>query len=985
MRRFTADSLCAPSIASITSQRGGQDAQDYGPSTFHKVQLLEKKKLVYERLREQKRRFEAEMQLLDIQQRREEQELAQMQEDLGRSSGTSRQSHQSEPTTPEYRESSSGFPSAFSRPNRYSASSLTSPPGLYNRPTRSGSQITSPQSNNLQPRLVMNEKPPSTTVLGSRSNSDEDDKAEAVRQDPTSHRSTNALNRYSMPVTKSRSGLHEISLDQTNTTRFLFGEDDSTTSGGINNYLQMNATEDNFPILVRREDFPGLLSASSAALDLALSQSPGPEPTGWSTLVNRHRPSLSQQITSINRTRPSGSATSAKHKTNETTPRSRQSYRHSLDLKYQQTFVVPQENASQVTSPIKNSLNTPTKLTSTFSNNDVQGTRASTNGSSTPNNVSISHAQQYLHNHNASLGRIPPGAVNNRLNREGKTNESAGLRDGQNGGYQSIQSGLHASAPPFGPILTPMSQPPANTPLSPTSQQTYPAQQPFYNMQMLMSGIQNMNMGQTLYSNPYPYTSTQTYVTPRLPSQTSPRDNQARVIQQRRQNDGEAMNRFANMSLESLGGEIYTLCKDQHGCRFLQKKLEERNPDEVHQIWLETNKHVIELMTDPFGNYLCQKLLEYCNDNERTVLIENASRDLVRIALNQHGTRALQKMIEHITTQGQIETIIAALRYRVVELIQDLNGNHVIQKCLNKLTSHDAQFIFDAVGKHCVDVGTHRHGCCVLQRCIDHADGEQKAWLIRQISNNAYVLVQDPFGNYVVQYILDLNESIFTEPLVAMFKGRVGQLSKQKFSSNVIEKCLRCAQEASKDSLIEEMLQPSELDRLLRDSFANYVIQTALDYANLSMKTRLIEAIRPHLPAIRSTPYGRRIQAKIQGNEGRNTSNNGSTCPNDHNEPTQAPLRHQRGNSNVSSGIFMAPISGPYLNSYGIPSPTENNLHPSRSNQAAGPFPSSVQLASPQAGQQSYSYSYSNRPVHVSNDNENGNDVKNEISSDNWL
>ncbi|PMD29877.1 hypothetical protein L207DRAFT_538340 [Hyaloscypha variabilis F] len=47
--------------------------------------LLEKKKLEYERLREQKRRFKAEMQLLDLQQRREEQELAQMQEDLGRS------------------------------------------------------------------------------------------------------------------------------------------------------------------------------------------------------------------------------------------------------------------------------------------------------------------------------------------------------------------------------------------------------------------------------------------------------------------------------------------------------------------------------------------------------------------------------------------------------------------------------------------------------------------------------------------------------------------------------------------------------------------------------------------------------------------------------------------------------------------------------------------------------------------------------------
>ena len=92
-------------------------------------------------------------------------------------------------------------------------------------------------------------------------------------------------------------------------------------------------------------------------------------------------------------------------------------------------------------------------------------------------------------------------------------------------------------------------------------------------------------------------------------------------------------------------------------------------------IWLETNQHVIELMTDPFGNYLCQKLLEFCNDDERTILIQNASQDMVRIALNQHGTRALQKMIEFVSTPHQVHLIIEALRFRVVELIQDLNGN----------------------------------------------------------------------------------------------------------------------------------------------------------------------------------------------------------------------------------------------------------------------------------------------------------------------
>lgn len=323
------------------------------------------------------------------------------------------------------------------------------------------------------------------------------------------------------------------------------------------------------------------------------------------------------------------------------------------------------------------------------------------------------------------------------------------------------------------------------------------------------------------------------------------------------------MSRFSGQSLEAYGGSIYELCKDQHGCRFLQKQLENRNPDQVHMIWLETCSHVIELMTDPFGNYLCQKLFEYCNDDERTVLVQNAAKDMVRIALNQHGTRALQKMIEHLSNQDQVQLIIDALDGRVVELIQDLNGNHVIQKCLNKLSSLDAQFIFDAVGNSCVEVGTHRHGCCVLQRCIDHASGDQKIILIQRITEHAVTLVQDPFGNYVVQYIIDLNELMFTEPAVQQFRGRITQLSRHKFSSNVIEKCLRCASDESKDIIVEELLIPGEMERLIRDSYANYVVQTALEHATPYMKKQMIEAIRPILPSVRQTPYGRKIQAKV--------------------------------------------------------------------------------------------------------------------------
>ncbi|KAG5663807.1 hypothetical protein KAF25_006392 [Fusarium avenaceum] len=914
-RRFTTDSGRVPTLNSLGAQRGQEAPQDY--NTVHKAQLtqIEKKKMEYERIREQRRRFELEMQKLDQQQRREALELAQMEEEAGRIAG-----HQSEPTTPpEYRDNS-GFPTFLSRPSRYSMSSLTSPPGFFNRQVRSGSQLASPQSGIRQARYGFDDtttQMPSRSVPTTRRNSD-DEKEEAVRQDPSSHRSGNAINRYSMPVTRSRTGMYDVGLDQTNTTRFLFGDEESNAMGhGI--------SDENFPTLVRRDD--QILSASSAALDLALSPSPNPETPSssrsWSRVVNRHRPQ--QSLSSINGTsnivsdlvglasRPA-------------------SLRHSIDLKYISENAI--ENG-HIMSANGNPNMTPPKLQSSFSSNDIP-TVKSPGGSSSKAN---SHAQQHFHNHNASLGRIPAGAIHRGHSRELSSDNAAVSREQPN--YPSIQSALQASAAPFGPSST-APVPPSS--MANTSTGAYAAGNNFnnngfypgnsysaphgapqgavpqgvthqpggYNANMLANNMQQMNMngmnGGNMYQQPQNYNG---YNTGPYNQGNQPRDSQARVMQHRRQLDNEAMSRYQNMPLDSFVGTIYDLCKDQHGCRYLQKKLEERNAEQVHMIWDETNKHVIELMTDPFGNYLCQKLLEFCNDDERTTLIQNASKDMVRIALNQHGTRALQKMIEFVSTPQQVHLIIEALREEVVELIQDLNGNHVIQKCLNKLTPPDAQFIFDAVGQSCIEVGTHRHGCCVLQRCIDHASGDQKIWLIAQITKHARILVQDPFGNYVVQYIIDLNEPLFTEPIVLTFKGCIAKLSSHKFSSNVIEKCLRCAQPPSKDLIVDELLHKQEMERLLRDSFANYVIQTALEYATPHYKYRLVEAIRPILPQIRTTPYGRRIQAKISSFDNRGSAaSSGQVTPAD-NTQGQIPLR--AAHARALSG------SGPMIQSNGIP------------------------------------------------------------------
>jgi hypothetical protein len=151
-------------------------------------------------------------------------------------------------------------------------------------------------------------------------------------------------------------------------------------------------------------------------------------------------------------------------------------------------------------------------------------------------------------------------------------------------------------------------------------------------------------------------------------------------IKNKRSDADREFNRFSGVNIEDLQGEILPLTKDQHGCRYLQKVLEDEDPVHRDMIFREVYGHYPELMTDPFGNYLCQKILEVANDEQISGIVESVSNELVGISLNMHGTRAVQKMVDFLASPRQpkqIRTLIYALSMNVVALIKDLNGNHV--------------------------------------------------------------------------------------------------------------------------------------------------------------------------------------------------------------------------------------------------------------------------------------------------------------------
>ena len=89
--------------------------------------------------------------------------------------------------------------------------------------------------------------------------------------------------------------------------------------------------------------------------------------------------------------------------------------------------------------------------------------------------------------------------------------------------------------------------------------------------------------------------------------------------------------------------------------------------------------------------------------------------------------------------------------------------------------------------------------------------------------------------NYVVQYVIDLKIPNANLSLAQQCEGTYIHLSMQKFSSNVVEKCLKVFKEANKANIILELLAMPQLELLLQHPYANYVIYSALQ--NSKVKT----------------------------------------------------------------------------------------------------------------------------------------------------
>jgi len=78
---------------------------------------------------------------------------------------------------------------------------------------------------------------------------------------------------------------------------------------------------------------------------------------------------------------------------------------------------------------------------------------------------------------------------------------------------------------------------------------------------------------------------------------------------------------------------------------------------------------------------------------------------------------------------------------------------------------------------YCDQIGSDKHGCCVMQRCLEKGLLVQKLALADVIVRRIHVLIEDPFGNYLVQNVLKLKNDLRNDQILNFIAGDFLRLS----------------------------------------------------------------------------------------------------------------------------------------------------------------------------------------------------------------
>ena len=184
-------------------------------------------------------------------------------------------------------------------------------------------------------------------------------------------------------------------------------------------------------------------------------------------------------------------------------------------------------------------------------------------------------------------------------------------------------------------------------------------------------------------------------------------------------------------------------------------------------------------------------------------------------------------------------SIIKAIKYKEKEMAFDEYATYVLQKIISIIPDNKRIRLNNIIIENAKELSLNANSVFVLKKFImTNTIEENKKRLINAIKKHFLLISQNPFGNYVIQYLFEVWTIRDCELIVNEIFNKVIELSTDRFSANIVIYALKFFNNTYKKKLISILCFSINIINLLKNKYSFYIINRTVNYMDKNTKIK---------------------------------------------------------------------------------------------------------------------------------------------------
>ncbi|XP_047172069.1 pumilio homolog 4 [Vigna umbellata] len=243
-----------------------------------------------------------------------------------------------------------------------------------------------------------------------------------------------------------------------------------------------------------------------------------------------------------------------------------------------------------------------------------------------------------------------------------------------------------------------------------------------------------------------------------------------------------------------LSGHVLPLSLQMYGCRVIQKALEVVDGDQQGQMVSELNGAIMKCVRDQNGNHVIHKCIECVPQDKIQFIVSSFYGQVVALSTHPYGCRVIQRVLEHCDDLNTQQIIMDEIMQSVSTLAQDQYGNYVIQHIVEHGKPHERTAIINKLAGQIVKMSQQKFASNVIEKCLAFGSPEERQILVNEMLGTSdeneplQAMMKDPFGNYVVQKVLETCDDRSLELILSRIKVHLNALKRYTYGKHIVSR-----------------------------------------------------------------------------------------------------------------------------------------------------------------------------------------------------